>query len=218
MNLGIQWALMHNADFVWVLNNDTTAPPDTAAKLIAAAADPKTGIVGTVLHYMHAPGNVQAWGGGRVWPSMGYVKHFDAPAPLVRDSFLTFASVLLRCRMLEEIGLMDERYFMYFEDADFCFRARQRGWKLAVAADTCVLHKVGGSSDAKNLRQDRIVTASGLRFLHRFGRPRTSAKALFVLSRLAKRLSTGQLARAGAVLQGVEDWIREKPMAFRRER
>jgi GT2 family glycosyltransferase len=155
---------------------------------------------------------------------MGFVRHFESPAELGENSFVTFASVLLRAEMLERIGLLDEGYFMYFEDSDLCFRARAAGWRLAIAPDTAVLHKEGasnGSGDVsrrKSARVDRIVTASGLRFLDRYGQPRWMAKPLFVLSRVGKRALKGNFAGVRAVLRGVRDWRRNEPMAFQEER
>ena len=207
-NLGTRLALARNADFVWLLNNDTIAPPDTLTKLVATAQqNPRVGITGTVLRYMHAPAEIQAWGGGSILRSFGYSTHFHAPTPLRSNSFLTFASVLLRREMLTEIGLLDDGYFMYFEDADLCFRAQAAGWQLAVAADTAVLHKEGGSSSPSrtNPNLDRRVTASGIRFLARYGRPRLLAPTLFVLSRLARRLVRGDLLGLRAVLHGMRD-------------
>ena len=214
-NLGIRCALERGAEFVWLLNNDVLAPQDTLRKLLDAAADPKVGIAGAVLRYLDHPEKIQAWGGGSIVPWMGYATHYQQQAELNGHSFLTFASVLLRRKMLEQVGLLDERYFMYFEDADLCFRARSMGWKLAVAGETAVLHKEGGSSPSKkNPRIDRIVTASGLRFLDRYGRPPAVAKALFVLSRLGKRAVRGNVRGMWAVWQGVGDWQRDDSMAF----
>jgi GT2 family glycosyltransferase len=218
-NIGILRALEDGTEFVWLLNNDTIAPSDSLRKLVAAASDARVGIVGTVLRYMQRPEAIQAWGGGSIARWMGFATHFHGPAALGPDSFLTFASVLLRREMLESVGLLDEGYFMYFEDADFCYRACEAGWRLAVAADTNVLHREGGSAgSAKSARVDRIVTASGLRFLDRYGRPRSLSKAIFVLSRLGKRAIGGNLARMKAVRRGVRDWRCKEPMSFMEER
>lgn len=216
-NVGIRCALKREAEFVWLLNNDTAAPPNTVSRLMSMAGE-RVGVVGTVLRYMHDPARIQAWGGGSVSRWSGFVRHFHAPARLDGNSFLTFASVLLRREMLETAGLLDEGYFMYFEDSDLCFRARGRGWQIAVAPDTAVLHKEGGSAGLKkSSRVDRIVTASGLRFLKRYGPPGAVAQVLFVLSRLGKRAVRGNLTGMGAVLRGVRDWRRGEPMAFREE-
>lgn len=223
-NMGIRYALEQGAAFVWLLNNDTVAPEDSLRKLVAGAADTKVGLVGTVLRDFWNPARVQAWGGGSTTRSAGFVRHFERPFELGRNSYLTFASVLLRREMLENVGLLDEGYFMYFEDSDLCFRARDAGWQLAVAADTAVLHKEGASNgtragaNRKSSRLDRIVTASGLRFLDRYGKPRWMAKPLFVLSRVGKRALKGNLEGVRAVMRGIGDWRREDPMAFQEER
>lgn len=217
-NLGIRRALERGAEFVWLLNNDTIAPANTTRKLVAAASDAAVGIAGSVLRYMHNPIRIQAWGGGSVRRWMGFVRHYHSPVELDQNSFMTFASVMLRAQMLEQTGLLDEGYFMYFEDLDLCFRARDAGWKLAVAADTAVLHKEGGSATAqKSARLDRIVTASGLRFLSRHGRPRGVAKFLYATTRLAKRMAAGRGKRMRAVILGVRDWRRCDPLGFLEE-
>jgi GT2 family glycosyltransferase len=117
---------------------------------------------------------------------------------------------LLHREMLLEVGLLDEGYFMYFEDVDLCFRAMSAGWKLVVAGDTSVLHREGGSArKANNVQRDRIVTASGFRFLSRHGRPAKIAMMLYVGSRLGKRLLRLNFGGMKAVLLGIQDWVRE---------
>jgi GT2 family glycosyltransferase len=217
-NIGIVVARNRGAEFIWLLNNDTVAPPNTLSQLVASAAAPRTGMVGTVLRYLHRPEQIQAWGGGIVRRWLGYTQHFYAPSPLGQESFLTLASALIRREVFDSVGLLDEGYFMYFEDVDFSLRARAAGWQLTVAPGTAVLHKEGGSAGAvKSTRIDRIVTASGLRFLSKYGRPAMLSQTLFVLSRLAKRLLRGDRAALRAVIAGVRDWRHNQPMAFQEE-
>ena len=209
-NIGIRIALDRGARFVWLLNNDTIAPPDTLTQLVAETREASVGMVGTVLRYLSDPGQIQAWGGGDIVRWLGYNRHFLTPTPLGRDSFLTFASVLIRRELLLTTGQLDAGFFMYFEDADLCFRARNDGWTMAVAEGTAVLHREGASSAPSTPRADRVNTASGLRFLARHGRPAPIALVLFLLSRLAKRLVRGDLVRVRAVLAGAADWWRRR--------
>ncbi len=213
-NIGIREALANGADFVWLLNNDTVAPPDTLTHLVNAAGT-RAGVTGTVLRYLHDPGVIQAWGGGNVIRWLGYVTHFSGPTPFGPDTFLTFASVLIRKQVFLDIGLLDEHYFMYFDDSDFCFRARSAGWELAVAADTAVLHKEGGSfSNKKSPRMERIVTHSGLRFLSLHAPVPSIAITLFLLSKFAKRLIGCDFSGLRAVGLGVSDWWHDRPTAL----
>jgi len=213
-NIGIREALANHADFVWLLNNDTVAPPDTLTHLVDAA-HASAGVTGTVLRFLDNPAAIQAWGGGKVLPWFGYVKHFTGPTSFGPDTYLTFASVLIRKQVFLEIGLLDERYFMYFDDSDFCFRARNAGWQLAIAPDTAVLHREGGSLDSKKSpRMERIVTYSGLRFLTLHAPVPFIAMTLFLLAKFAKRLVGGDLSGLRAVGLGVSDWWHDRPPAL----
>ena len=200
-NTGLRAALPLEPCMCWLLNNDTECPPETLAKLMREAEQsPAAGVVGSVLFYAGEPGRVQAWGGGHVWPSVAFTTHFVKARQLRRNDYLTFASVLLRPAMLRQIGLLSEDFFMYFEDVELCLRAQRAGWRLAVAADTAILHRVGASSNATLRPQmESIVTASGMRLIEKQGRWPAAGKLLFVTARLLRRVLLGQWTAAGAV-------------------
>ena len=81
---------------------------------------------------MDDPQRIQAWGGGYINLWLGRSGHFLKPVSDRQIPFLTGASLLVSREALEDIGLLDEGFFMYWEDADFCFRLRRAGWKMAV--------------------------------------------------------------------------------------
>lgn len=58
------------------------------------------------------------------------------------------AAVLLRRRMLDQVGLLDDRFFMYYEDIDLCWRARSAGWRMVYVPTSVVRHVHSGSSGA----------------------------------------------------------------------
>lgn len=83
----------------------------------------------------------------------------------------SFASILIRGQMMDEIGLMDEGYFLYFEDAEFCLRARRAGWKFGYAPQATTVHFRGGSGPVKALaaskkRMPRYYYLSRTRFFY----------------------------------------------------
>jgi GT2 family glycosyltransferase len=201
------------AELVWMLNNDAVVPPDTAAKLVdKAMQNPKAGIVGAVLYYMHDQRRVQAWGGGSINLWTGYSKHFVAPESFGPNSYVTFASALIRREVFDELGGVYEGAFMYFEDTDFGLRTHRAGWELCVAEGTEILHKVGGSFEEKcNPALERIVTMSGLSFLNRHAVVRPVAIALFLCLKIGKRVLLRDWGALGAVLLGARDWWMKKP-------
>ena len=215
-NIGARHPLAASADFVWLLNNDTSAPPETASRLVAQAlAKPRAGVIGAILFYGHDPSRIQAWGGGQVNLWTGYNWHYTAPVVLGRESYITFASAFIRRQTFDQLKGLFEGVFMYFEDSDFCLRAQAAGWQLSVALDTAILHKQGGSIKATRSRRiphlERTVTLSGLIFLGRHATVPFISQTVFVALRLAQRLLDRDWPAVRAVLLGVRDWRRRTP-------
>ncbi|MCB9654272.1 MAG: glycosyltransferase family 2 protein [Deltaproteobacteria bacterium] len=80
--------------------------------------------------------------------------HLDA-APKVVD-WIAFAAVTIRRNVIDEIGLLDEAYFMYFEDLDYCLRAHARGWNTVYWPAARVVHSLGGSSQITAEHSDEV--------------------------------------------------------------
>ena len=206
-NLGARQPDAAEADLIWLLNNDTIVPPETARKLVEAArADPRAGIIGAVLYSMHDRARVQAWGGGRISRWTAYNQHFHAPAEFGPGTYITFASALIRRGVWDQLGGLYEGAFMYFEDADFSLRARAAGWRLAVASDTAILHREGGSTVRQSDRKDRLVTVAALHFLSRHAPVPAIGWILFLALRLGRRIARADWSSCRAVLAGVREW------------
>ena len=214
-NVGTRLALQRGADYVWVLNNDTVAPPDTLKKLLrTAAANPSAGAVGAVLYYMHDPERVQAWGGGRINLWTGFVTHFTQPTELNGNAYLTGASMLLPRRVCEEVGIFFEGFFMYCDDSDLGIRLRRAGYDLVVAEDTAILHKEGASSPKRSPRIDRFATISGMRLLRRHAPLPNISIGIFLLLRMSNRARRAEWANLDAVLNGFLTYLRERKLQF----
>lgn len=215
-NIGARAAIERGAEFLWFLNNDTEAPPDTLRKLANQAShDAQTGIVGSVLFFLDEPSKVQAWGGGQIDLWSGYNRHFTRPRAFGRGTYVTFASALVRRQTFEALGGFWEGLFLYFEDSDFSLRAKQAGWTLAIAEDTAVLHAEGGSVHRRNPLLDRIQTRSGIAFLLRHGRVPWISAGVFVVLRLGRRIARRDWPGLRAVLQGVGDARHRRITPFR---
>jgi hypothetical protein len=206
-NVGVRLALDHGAEYVWLLNNDTIAPPDTATKLVAKAlAEPQAGEVGTVLYHMHSPGTVQAWGGAALYPWVFYrARLITTPHKFGENTALMAASVLLRRETLLEVGLLDEGFFMYYEDSDLSFRIRNAGWTLAVAEDTAVLHKEGASLGALSPVRIRYGIASTLRFMYKHARLPVLTQGLFCMIVVLNKVRKRDWIALQGVFAGIED-------------
>jgi hypothetical protein len=143
-NIGIRHALAHGADYVWLLNNDTEPAPSALSELVAKAmTNAKIGAVASVCYYFDAPSKVQVWAGTRVNLWIGYTR--NSTVPRIDDWFeaLYGASLLSKREAIEEVGLLDDGFFLLWEETEFCLRLRYAGWLLAAAPNSSVLHKVG---------------------------------------------------------------------------
>ncbi|WP_180128975.1 glycosyltransferase family 2 protein [Rhodoferax sp. BLA1] len=200
-NVGIRRAIAEGADYVWLINSDSTADAHALSALVdVAEQNPALGSVGSVLYEVDVPTQIQLWGGGRVRLCCGQSRHQTAPSPL---DFISGASILLRRDALVAVGMFDQSaYFMYWEDTDLGFRLRKAGWQLGVAEDSRVWHKQSASLGKGNPLLDEYFTRSGVRFLRRYA-PIPSISILFMLGMmLAKRSLMGEWRRVQAVVKG----------------
>jgi GT2 family glycosyltransferase len=207
-NAGIREVMRHGVKYVWLLNNDTQPKPFALCELVRTAeSDYRLGAVGSVLHYTSDPGKIQAWGGGWISLWTGYSSQATEHPRSGRElDFLTAASMLVRRKALEDVGLMDDRFFLYWEDAELCFRLRRSGWQLGVASEAIVLHNVNASASKSSTSIDRCYTCSAIRFLSQYSHVPQLASFVFLCRRLLHRALSGRVKAMGNVLQGVRDY------------
>jgi GT2 family glycosyltransferase len=207
-NVGIRHAISQRVEYIWLLNNDTEPHPDALTELVnKAASNPRFGAIGSTLMYAHDPNSVQAWGGGRINVWIGRSFHTLVPQEDGWFDYITAASVLIPRRALEDVGLLDDGFFLYWEDGDLSFRLRKKGWKLGVAAGSTVLHKEHASTGRNRRVIDRYVIASGIRFLHKHSPAPWLSIPLFLALRIWKRLLSGQFRRVGDIAGGIRDYL-----------
>jgi len=213
-NLGIRYALAHGADYVWLLNNDTEPAPDALPALVGKAlTDKKIGAVASICYYADAPATVEAWGGARVNLWIGFGRNSTDPRPDDWFHSLNGTSMLISREALEDVGLLDEGFFLYWEDTEFCLRLRKKGWRIAASPDSRVLHKVHGSTGGNNVALDRFQTASGLRLLRLHSPAPRLAVLLFLAMRFLRRIPRLQFARCGSVWAGIRDYRQMLPIS-----
>jgi GT2 family glycosyltransferase len=146
-NLAIERFLERGCEFVWLLNNDATVEAlSLGALLDIAAADDRLGAVGSVIYHADRPSEVQTWGGGSV--SLRSGRTLDATTPDGRVDYITGASALYRSAALRDAGAFDPDYFFLYEDVDLGLRLREHGWGIAVAPESRVWHRGGGTAPA----------------------------------------------------------------------
>lgn len=147
MNQGIKMALKEGAEAVWLFNNDALAEPESLRLLVAEASHFSLG-TGALLSPLILESQTK-----RIWFGKGRVNFFRMRAehmePSARElalnsyssDFLTGCALFITRSVIEKIGLLDERFFLYYEDADYSFRARKAGHACRVVPNARVWHR-----------------------------------------------------------------------------
>jgi len=166
-NVGMERA---HARYYLLLNSDTIVREGAIHAMLAAIeARPDVGLLGPRLEWPDGEGQVSAFRDitplgqmltaartgplSRLFPKR--VTAIDLTDEPLEPDWVSFACVLLRREVLETVGRMDDGYFMYYEDADYCRRARTAGWKVLYWPAAHVVHLRGGTSPVKELARSR---------------------------------------------------------------
>jgi N-acetylglucosaminyl-diphospho-decaprenol L-rhamnosyltransferase len=157
--------------YLLLLNTDAFVSPDTLVKTFAfMEQNPDCGILGVKLvgedrtlqpscRYFPTPWNVflAANGLGRYFPWTRQIDDMNWDHQTIRQcDWVPGCYYLVRRALLDQVGLFDPRFFLYYEEVDHCRRARQAGWKVTYYADTEVVH-IGGES----AKSDTALTSAG---------------------------------------------------------
>ncbi len=158
-NLGIRAALQRGAEAVFLVNNDTWLDPDCVARLVSALeADPRIGVIGPMVYTWEegrvissAGGAIDWWHADAINIGMGEDDHGQYRARPV--DFVNGCGLMITRRAIERVGLLDERYFMYWEEADWCVRVRRAGLGVHFEPGAWMRHKAA-------IRADRLGPAT----------------------------------------------------------
>lgn len=150
-NPGIEWALRHHAEWILLLNNDTIVAPDFLDALMRAAKEhPKAKILGPKILRYDKPEIIDHLGG--FWNSE--LGEFVCPDSGERDhpyfhmraaDYVCGAALLMHRSVPETIGLLESDFFLFWEESDFCYRAKRAGFEVWTAPEAKIWHKVSSS-------------------------------------------------------------------------
>jgi GT2 family glycosyltransferase len=148
-NIGIKHCLTHSSpDYLLLLNNDTVLAPDFLVEMLKVAeSDECIGIVGPKVYYYDFPLLIQSAGAQvNMWTGraslIGASQQDTGQYDRQREvDYLLGCCLLVRTAVVRTIGLFDEAYFCYWDETDYCVRARKAGYKLAYAPKAEIWHK-----------------------------------------------------------------------------
>lgn len=153
-NVGIAKAMEDGAPYLLILNNDTIVPPDAVEKLMAEFADlPNAGALSPVI--LEYTPDERIWFARAEWDySRAQFSLNPDKLPMAelknkslwKSEFAVGCCLLTSAKVMREVGMLDERYFAYYDEADWCSRLERKGYLSYVTSSTLIYHKVSRST------------------------------------------------------------------------
>lgn len=218
-NVGIRDALARGAEYFVLLNNDTIIAPNLITRLLAGMAAGYE-VIGPLVNWMDEPGERMM--DGCTFDADGSVSFFErpkiGPAPEITEVEIVYGCCLTTsARVLNRIGLLDERFFLIHEESDFCLRARRAGFRCGVLPEVLVWHKGSSSFQREGKPLQRYFDARNLFLLmwKHVGSYRRPPRRLRSWLKYLKHVyyfycicrDKGNDAGAAAVLDGLHDGL-----------
>jgi len=170
-NIGIEKAILEGATYILLLNSDTVVDKDAIGEMVAAAeSDQEIAAVGSKVFFMENPKILMHFGlfvdlSTSHIVSDGYDTTGENFREIKEYDFVGGCCILLRTSVVKEIGLLDKRFFAYFEETDWCFRAKEKGYKIVGTPLASIWHKVPYPPiDKRGAFQQYLVTRNRLLF------------------------------------------------------
>lgn len=174
-NAAIKEAIQQGADYVMLLNNDTIVAPDFVSVMVEVMEkDPTIGVTGPMIYYYSNPEVIWSAGGEIDWKrgttSMIGLNEVDLSqfglSPRGVD-FISGCALMARREVWEKVGLLDDQFFMYYEETEWCVRAGRAGYKLAVVPMAMIWHRISIEERAVSPRTYYYMVRNRLLFLHK---------------------------------------------------
>jgi GT2 family glycosyltransferase len=148
-NIGIKYAIEHNANYVWVLNNDTIVEGETLKKLVnVAEGSGEVGTVSPIIYDYDNPEIVQFCGCYIDWDMKKLIKFKNIEDAILGQKtmpnqiWLWGTALLIKINVILKVGYFDNNYFAYWEDVDYSIRTNKAGYKNVVDYSSRIYHKL----------------------------------------------------------------------------
>lgn len=218
-NIGIKEAIISKADYILLLNDDTVVSPDFLNFLVdVAEKNSDIGILGPKIYLFDEP--ERTWFAGAILkretcqlldPRSAENDVYATDHKVLDSDYVTGCSLLIKRQIIDQIGLLDERFFLYWEDVDWGLRVKKAKLKNAVIPSSKIWHKVSVSSGGPNsalkvyhkIRSQLLfyklhIPGSNARLLMRYGRD--------VSWLLFKASDQNRIRKARAYLSAIKDY------------
>jgi len=154
--------------FTWLLNPDTEVEPKVLEDTLAIALNKERIIVGNVIHYFSSKDKIMYCGGFKVKKFIHGIVDIKKEENIKDLDAIAGASMFTHINTYKALGVLPENYFMYWEETDFCTKAKQAGYTFDVNTKSKIFDHVGVTSSGSNFLREYLYLLNGLRFYKKY--------------------------------------------------
>jgi GT2 family glycosyltransferase len=202
--------LLQEEAYVWLLNPDMVVEETTLPGLAAFAGNhPAESIIGSVIKYYSNPASIHLYAGGRINFNSGTITMMKSKSGIAQIDYVSGGSLFTHARNFYSLGLLPEDYFLYWEETEWCYRAKMNGYGLLLC-ETAVCYDKVSATIGKGFLADYYYTRNGLIFLSKYRKKKVRVALFFALLRFLKKMVSGQPSRAKGVYKGMLSFLKSE--------
>jgi len=220
-NVGMKAALAEGADYILLLNNDTIVAPDFLSHLVKYLDDhPSTGIVGPLIYYHSSP-EILWSAGGKVDPTSGDTRMLGMGESQVdlgtisgEMDFVTGCALMIRADVIRQVGMLDERFFAYYEETEWCARVRKAGYEIHIIPEAKIWHKISPEAREASAQVNYYMTRNRLLFIKLTGLGMGAGLKTLIMNYMRTLISwtikpkwRSKTSQRKALIRGVRDYF-----------
>ncbi|MEX0610404.1 MAG: glycosyltransferase family 2 protein [Balneolaceae bacterium] len=213
-NKGIELALVEKAQFIWVLNNDTTVSKNTLKELLSTMKkDKDSGIAGCKILNTEPLNEVQVYGGGRVNYFLGTQKSLTKKS--LGLNYISGTSLFMKSEVVGKVGKLDEDFFMYWEDVEFSHRVKANNYNLTVASSAIIYHKNQGTfGQGNNIFFEYLYAKGAILFFRKQVAWWPISITILITGKIIKKVFTGQWKVLPDILRGIGEGLNQRISSY----
>jgi GT2 family glycosyltransferase len=206
-NLALRALLKENA-CIWLLNPDMVIQQNTLSELVAfAGRHPFKSIIGSVIKQYEPPHDIHLYGGGHVNFNTATVTLAKKAGDIPGIRYVSGGALFSHAAHFNDIGVLPEEYFLYWEETDWCYRAAAEGYAMLVCPTAVCYDKIS-TTIGRSFLADYYYTRNGLLFLRKYKGKISPMVFVFVFFRFLKRVASGRWGRAKGVYKGALSFLK----------
>ncbi|WP_456480614.1 glycosyltransferase family 2 protein, partial [Nautilia sp.] len=194
--------------FIFLLNPDMVLTQDTISNLVECAVD-KNAVYGLNVFDYHNPDQLLFKGGASLTP-YGTIRFIKKAKDFEKLDYISGGAFFTHIENFRKVGLLPEEYFLYWEETDWCVKARKVGIKLKVCENAKCFDKGGVSIGRGSFLSEYYYTLNSLKFHKKYFPTKVKKIKIFSFARIAKRIIKGKFLLVKAIIKALKDFENEK--------